>query len=48
MVFADRLKAHVAQCPSSSFAPAAPDWVKTRADYAKLFTQTKCKRTLLN
>ena len=48
MAFAGRLKAHVAQCPGSSHAPTAADWAKTRADYAKLFTQTKCKRTLLN
>jgi hypothetical protein len=48
MAFADRLKTHVAQCPGSNHAPAAADWAKTRADYAKLFTQTKCKRTLLN
>ena len=48
MAFAGRLTAHVAQCPSSSYAPTAAEWAKTRADYAKLFTQTKCKRTLLN
>ena len=48
MAFAGRLKAHVAQCPSSSYAPSAADWAKTRADYAKLFTQNRCKRTLLN
>ena len=48
MAFAGRLKAHVAQCPSSNHAPNAGDWAKTRADYAKLFTQNRCKRTLLN
>jgi hypothetical protein len=48
MAFAGRLKTHVAQCPASSYAATAADWAKTRADYAKLFTQTKCKRTLLN
>jgi hypothetical protein len=48
MAFAGKLTAHVAQCPSSSYAPTAAEWAKTRADYAKLFTQTKCKRTLLN
>jgi hypothetical protein len=48
MAFADRLKVHVAQCPSSSYATTAADWAKTRADYAKLFTQTRCKRTLPN
>ena len=48
MAFAGRLKAHVAQCPGSDYAPTAANWAKTRADYAKLFTQTRCKRTLLN
>ena len=48
MAFAGRLKAHVAQCPGSSHAPSAADWTKMRADYAKLFTQNRCKRTLLN
>jgi len=48
VAFAGRLKAHVAQCPSSSYAPTAADWAKTRAGYAKLFTQNRCKRTLLN
>ena len=48
MAFAGRLKAHVAHCPNSSYAPSAADWAKTRADYAKLFTQNRCKRTLLN
>ena len=48
MAFAGRLKAHVAQCPSSNYASSAADWAKTRADHAKLFTQNRCKRTLLN
>ena len=48
MAFAVRLKIHVAQCPGSSYTPSAADWAKTRADYAKLFTQNRCKRTLLN
>jgi hypothetical protein len=46
--FATRLKAHVAHCPSSSFTPTLPEWDKTRAEYSKLFTQTRCKRTILN
>ena len=48
MAFAVRLKIHVAQCPGSSYTPTAADWAKTRADYAKLFSQNRCKRTLLN
>jgi hypothetical protein len=46
MAFATRLKAHVAHCPGSNFAPTAAEWDKTRADYSKLFTETRCKRTI--
>ena len=46
MVFAGRVKAHVAHCPNSEHAPAVADWDKTRNDYSKLFSQFKCKRTL--
>jgi hypothetical protein len=46
IAFARRVKAHVAQCPNSDFAPAVADWVKTQTDYSKLFTQHRCKRTL--
>ena len=45
MGFADRLKAHVAHCPSSSFVSATADWEKTRADYTKRFGQNRCRRT---
>ena len=48
MVFASRLKAHVARCPNSSFAATLSEWEKTRANYSKLFAQTRCKRTILN
>ena len=48
MAFAARLKAHVAHCSNSNYASAASNWEKTRTDYAKLFVQTRCKRTLLN
>ena len=37
IAFAGRLKAHVAHCPSSSYAAAVADWEKMRADYTKLF-----------
>ena len=47
MAFAGRLKAHVAQCPSSDYAPAVAEWDRTRTDYSKLFSQYRCKRTLL-
>jgi hypothetical protein len=46
MDFAGRVKAHVAHCPSSSYATAVPEWDKTRTDYSKLFIQRRCKRTL--
>jgi hypothetical protein len=46
MVFAGRVKAHVAHCPNSDFAAAVADWVKTQTDHSKLFNQYRCKRTL--
>jgi len=46
MAFAGRLKAHVAHCPNSNYAAAIADWDKARSDYAKLFSQYRCKRTL--
>jgi hypothetical protein len=46
MAFAGRVKAHVAHCPKSDYAPAIADWDKTRDDYSKLFSQYRCKRTL--
>ena len=44
--FANRVKTHLAHCPSSDFAPAAADWVRTQADYSKLFAQHRCRRTM--
>jgi hypothetical protein len=46
MSFAVRVKAHVAHCPQSDFAPTIADWDKTQIDYSKLFSQHRCKRTL--
>jgi hypothetical protein len=46
IAFATRVKAHVAHCPNSDFAPTVTDWAKTQTDYSKLFTQKRCKRTL--
>ena len=46
MAFAGRVKAHVAHCPNSDYAAAITDWDKTQADYSKLFSQYRCKRTL--
>jgi hypothetical protein len=46
MAFAGRVKAHVAHCPNSDYAAAAAEWVKTQTNYAKLFTQHRCRRTL--
>jgi hypothetical protein len=46
MLFAGRVKAHVAHCPNSDYAQAVTEWDKTRTDYSKLFSQYRCKRTL--
>ena len=46
MAFADRVRVHVAQCPNSDHAQGAADWVKTRADYSKLFSRYRCRATL--
>jgi hypothetical protein len=46
MAFAGRVKAHVAQCPASQYAQSVTRWDKTRVDYAKLFSQYRCRRTL--
>ena len=45
IAFAARLKTHVAHCPASGYVQAAPDWEKTRLDYAARFVQNRCKRT---
>jgi hypothetical protein len=45
MAFAGRVKAHVGRCPRSDYAAAVADWDKRRADYAKLFSRYRCKRT---
>jgi hypothetical protein len=45
MAFASRIKAHVARCPASTYAPSATDWEATRLDYVKRFAQNRCKRT---
>src|SRR6516165_9510889 len=46
MAFALRVKAHVAHCPGSDYAAAVADWIKTQADYSKLFRRHRCKRTM--
>jgi hypothetical protein len=46
MAFAQRVKSHVARCPKSDYAAKLAEWDKTRADYGKLFSQYRCKRTL--
>jgi hypothetical protein len=45
IAFAGRVKAHVAHCPGSELAPTVANWDKTQADYSKLFSQRRCKRT---
>jgi len=46
IAFAGRVKAHVSQCPTSDYAQRVGEWDKTRVDYAKLFSQYRCRRTL--
>jgi hypothetical protein len=46
MAFALRMKAHIAHCPGSEYAAAAAEWIKTQADYSKLFSRHRCKRTM--
>jgi hypothetical protein len=46
MAFAGRVKAHVAHCPNSDYAPSIETWDKTRTDYSKLFSQYRCRRAL--
>ena len=46
MAFALRLKAHVAHCPQSDYAAKLTEWEKRRADYGRLFSQYRCRRTL--
>jgi hypothetical protein len=45
IAFAGRLKAHVAHCPASGYAPSAAGWEMTRTEYAKRFVENRCKRT---
>ena len=45
MGFANRVRTHVAHCPSSDFAATAVDWSRKRNDYAQLFSRDRCKRT---
>ena len=45
MAFAGRVKAHAARCPRPDHAPAVAEWDKSRAEYSKLFSQHRCKRT---
>jgi hypothetical protein len=46
MVFAGRVKAHVAQCPTSNYAAVVGDWDKRRAEYSRLFDRYRCRRTM--
>jgi len=45
MAFADRVKAHAARCPQPAQTPVVAEWDKRRAQYSKLFSQHRCKRT---
>jgi len=45
IAFAGRLRAHVAHCPASGYSRSASTWESTRINYAKRFTDNRCKRT---
>ena len=45
IAFAGRVKAHVGNCPNSDYAQSVTEWDKTRVDYARLFSQYRCRRT---
>jgi hypothetical protein len=45
MGFANRVRTHVAHCPSSDFAATTADWRRNRNDHARLFSRYRCKRT---
>jgi hypothetical protein len=40
------VKAHVSHCPNSDYAQRVTEWDKTRVDYAKRFSQYRCRRAL--
>jgi hypothetical protein len=45
IAFAGRVKAHVSHCPNSDYAQSVTEWDKTRVDYARLFSQYRCRRS---
>jgi hypothetical protein len=45
IAFAGRVKAHVGHCPNSDYAQSVTEWDKTRVDYARRFSQYRCRRT---
>jgi hypothetical protein len=47
MAFANRVKAQ-AHCPSSDFANAMAEWIKTQTHYSKLFTQRRCSGSVMS
>ena len=47
MAFAARVKAHAAHCPNSDYVQKVAEWEKARANYSKLFSRYRCRRTLL-
>ena len=46
ILFAQRLKAHLKQCPRSPYARSAGDWSRLETSYASRFRSRDCKPTI--
>jgi hypothetical protein len=46
IAFAARVKAHAKHCPDSDYAQNLAEWEKSRANYSRLFSRYRCRRTL--
>jgi hypothetical protein len=46
VLFAQRIAAHVAQCPRSPLSRNADSWQRTGTQYSALFDERRCKRAI--
>ena len=46
ILFAQKLKAHLKQCPRSPYAKSAGDWSRLETSYASRFRSRDCKPTI--
>ena len=46
ILFAQKLKAHLKQCPRSPYAKNAGDWSRLETSYASRFRSRDCKPTI--